>query len=375
MIIATMKYSKIIRKNVCLIFFILMIHHHGESQISILNAAVTEYNITPKGLLEVSVMNAQSDIEVVLEGKIYNAQNEVILDVTSNPFLLKKGMNSTAQSNISITSVIYASNDQANYIKTYHTLPSGKFKYCAFIRSFPNDLISDEYCNDLESELSSFLFLVSPPDKDVIETKYPVLIWTHSEPFSLNSPNEYYKMVVTDLNPDQSPESAINTNIPVYLKNFLTSHNVQYPVDAKELQPGKSYAWQVEKISNGNIVNKTEAWQFKLKAPDPVRENKYIVIKKTLDGTYYLAEGNKIFFRFDEGYGSNLLNYKILNEKMEAVTASETKSNKGVQIEMVKTGYNQFCINLNNYKMGKGIYTLEVTNEKNEVFKLKFSAE
>ncbi|MHB8400569.1 MAG: hypothetical protein ACYDCN_01005 [Bacteroidia bacterium] len=346
------------------------------AQISIVNASTTVYNITPKGLLEVNVMNFQNDLHVVLEGKILNTQNEPILDVISAPFILKKGMNVTAQMNLGVSSSIYSNSQAANYIKTSHTLPSGKYTYCAFIKSFPTDIVTDEYCETLEAEISSFLFLVSPPDKEEIETKYPVLIWTHSEPFSANNAVDYYRMIVTDLNPEQSAEAAVNTNVPIYMKNYLSSHNVLYPVDAKELQAGKKYAWQVQKLENGTIVNKTEAWEFKLKMPPPIKENKYATVKKTVDGTFYLAEGNKIFFRFDEGYGSNLLNYKIYNEKQEAVTEIKNKKGGGdIPIETVKTGYNQFCIDLNNYKIGKGIYLLEVTNEKSEVFKLKFSAE
>jgi len=359
--------------NIIFVLSLLMTFNKVFSQVSIINASTNNYNITPAGLLEVNVMNFQNDMQVVLEGKILTSQNEPILDVVSAPFMLKKGMNVTSQLSLHIVSAVYSSSEQSNYIKTSHTLPSGKYHYCAIIKSVPNDIVTDEYCQDIESEVSSFLFLVSPPDKDEIETKYPVLIWTHSEPFSLNNQSDYYRIIVTNLNPDQSPEAAVNVNVPIYMKNYLTSHSVLYPIDAKELELGKKYAWQVQKLYNGAIVNKTEAWEFRLKAPESVKENKYALVKKTLDATFYVAEGNKIFFRFDEGYGSNLLNYKIINEKQEVVTAS--KKSKGVNIESVKTGYNQFCINLNSYKIGKGIYILEVVNEKNETFKLKFTAE
>ncbi len=355
-----------------LFFFWILIPYSIKAQLSILNSGVSEFNITPKGLLEVSVMNPQHDVEVILEGKIFNSQNEVIMDVTSNPFLLKKGMNNTAQLNVSIASVNYSSNEQASYIKTSHILPSGKFRYCLFIKSLVLDITSDEYCNEFESELSTFLFLVFPPDKDEIETKNPLLIWTHSESFSLNSPTNYYKIVVTDLNPDQSPEAAINTNVPVYLKNFLTSHSVQYPVDAKELISGKNYAWQVQQISNGNIVNKTEAWQFKLKAPQAVNEIKFITVKKTLGGGYYMASNNKIFFRFDESYGTKDVHYKIFNEKREVVSVNNGKKN---ELKTTKIGYNEFEIDLKPFDLKSGMYTLEVTNDKKEVFLLKFLAE
>ncbi len=343
------------------------------AQVSILSANISSFNITPRNLLDVTILNHKTDVQVVLSAKILAANNEVLMSVTSAHFMLKTGMVDIAQQNVSVASVTYSNSNQATLLKTSHILPGGKYSYCASITAVD---VSDEYCQDMESESSAFLYLVFPPDKEEIETKYPVLTWTHSDPFITNSPADYYRIMVADLNVGQSPEAALNTNIPIYMKNNLTAHQVQYPIDAKELQTGKRYAWQVQKISNGTIINKTEAWEFKIKAPDPVKENKYAVMKKVLDGTLYMAEGNKIFFRFDENYGLKKLHYKILNEKQEAISAQQSSDKDDrVKIKDVKAGYNKFVIDLNEYKIPAGIYTLEVTNEKKEVYKLKFLVE
>ena len=345
----------------------------ANAQVTILSAAVSVYNITPRGLLDISVMNSKMDIQVVMEAKLLGAQNEILMDVVSDPFYLRAGLNNTVQMPLSVASVVYGVGERVNHLKTSHSLPSGKYAYCASIKAVD---IADEYCQDLESDNSSFLYLVFPPDKEFLETRYPVLTWTHSDAFSAGTQKDYYRMIVVDLNKEQSEEAAINTNVPVYMKNYLTTHQVQYPIDAKELISGKSYAWQVQKISNGVIVNKTEAWEFKIKAPDPVKENKYATVKKVLDGTVYKAEGQKIFFRFDEGYTGKKLNYRILNEKQEAVSAQQSESETGeIKMDAAKSGYNTFSIDLNEYKIPAGVYTLEIANDKKEVYKLKFVVE
>lgn len=339
------------------------------AQVTILNAGITPYNIVPRGMLDVSIMNPKSEVTVVLEAKLYGPQNELLLSVTSAPFTLRNGLNNTVQMPLVVASATYGSGDRVTQLKTSKSLPSGKYNYCASINAID---VADEYCQDLEAENSSFLFLVFPPDKEIIETKNPVLTWTHSEVFS-NNQKEFYRITVTELNKDQSPEAAINTNVPVYMKNFLGTHQVQYPVDAKELVPGKKYAWQVQKISNGAIANKTEAWEFKIKAPDPIKENKYATVKKVLDGTVYKAEGNKIFFRFDEGYTGTKLQYRILNDKQEPISAQQSEEKTGeVKFDEVKSGYNTFTIDLNDYKIPSGVYSLEVINDKKEIYKLKF---
>jgi len=359
------------QKRLYIVLFAL-ISIFGKAQVSILSAGITPYNITPRGMLDVSIMNPKSETTVVLEAKLLGPQNEVLLSVTSAPFTLKNGLNNTVQMPLSVATLNYGTGDRVTQLKTSKSLSSGKYNYCASINAVD---VADEYCQDLEAESSAFLFLVFPPDKETIETKHPVLTWTHSEGFS-NSQKDFYRIIVTELNPDQSPEAAINTNIPVYMKNLLTTHQVQYPVDAKDLVQGKKYAWQVQKISNGAIANKTEAWEFKIKAPDPIKENKYATLKKVLDGTLYKAEGNKIFFRFDEGYTGSKLTYRILNEKQEPITAQESDQQTGeISLPEVKSGYNTFTIDLNNYKIAAGVYTLEVVNEKREVYKLKFAVE
>jgi hypothetical protein len=362
--------------NIILTISCLFSFNKNFAQISILNASTNNYNITPAGLLELNIMNFQNDIQVIVEGKILTAQNEPILDVISTPFILKKGMNITSQIGLHIASAVYSASEQANYIKTSHTLPSGKYHYCAFIKSLPNDIVTDEYCQDIESDVSTFLFLVSPPDKEEIETKYPVLIWTHSEPFSLTNQSDYYRIIVADLFADQSPEAAINTNVPLYMKNYLTSHSILYPIDAKELEVGKKYAWQVQKLNNGTIVNKTEAWEFKLKAPETVRENKYAVLKKQLDADFYTVD-RYLYFTYDENYDPAVTKIQIIDSKRKAVdpkikndlNPNGTSSNP---INVNKMGDNRFSIDMNLLNVSKGYYTLEVTNSKNELYLLKF---
>jgi len=359
-------------RRLFLIFLFCTVSALINAQVNILSAAITPYNITPRGMLDVSILNPKSEVQVVMEAKIFGSNGEILLSVTSAPFTLKNGLNNTVSMPLSVASAQYAAGDRSTQLKTSKSLPSGKYSYCASINAVD---VADEYCTDLEADNSSFLFLVFPPDKDVIETKNPVLTWTHSEIFS-NNQKDFYRIIVVELNTDQSPEAAINTNIPVYMKNFLTTHQVQYPVDAKELIPGKKYAWQVQKISGGAIANKTEAWEFKVKAPDPVKENKYATVKKVLDGTVYKAEGNKIFFRFDEGYAGTRLHYRILNDKQEPITAQKSDEHSGeIKVNEVKSGYNTFTIDLNEYKIPAGVYALEVINDKKEVYKLKFVVE
>jgi hypothetical protein len=345
------------------------------SQVSIVNASINSYNITPRSLCEVSIMNTQQDVQVVLDAKVLNSAGEILLGVKSSPFYLHNGMNSTATMNIPISSMEYGGSNQANYIRTSHTLPSGKFNYCCTVSVLGGFEESDDYCVELESDLSSFLLLVNPADRDTVDTPYPNLIWNHSEPFSILASGEYYRMVVVELLPGQSPEAGINVNLPQFTKNFLTDHSVPYPFDAKGLVVNKRYGWQVQLVSNGIITNKSEAWEFCLRPPKEVKVNKYAALKKTLDGGFYTAESNKLFFKFDEQYASfNPVSCFILDSKRQLVKAKVLKDDgeKNATINLKSNGYNRFEINLDELDVSTGYYVLQIKNEKNETFLLKF---
>jgi hypothetical protein len=345
---------------------------NGYAQLSILNANVNSYNITPASLCQVSIMNGLTDMQVYLEADLMAADNTLLLKVTTNPFMLKKGLNNLGM-NVSVGSAQYGSDNISKHIGTFHTLPAGKYHYCCTIKIMSHVETGDQYCEDLESENNSFMTLVFPGDHDTIESPMPLLCWSHSDPFNITSGGEYYRMKVVELHEGQNAEAGLVANVPVYIKTNVGSHQVQYPYDAKPLLKGMRYGWEVEKVSNEVVVNKTEAWEFVVQ-PDRIEVgHKYAILKPTLDAGYYVALDNKVYFRIDEAYVSRALEYRILDAKNKEVSPPAHNENKTLpKAEMKATGYNRFCIDLEGYDLKEGYYTLEVNDSKSEKLLLKF---
>jgi hypothetical protein len=353
---------------------VLLICLQGFSQVSILNANVNSFNITPSSLLQVSMMNSFGGIQATLEADLLLNDNTSLMHVTSNPFILKRGM-STAGSNVSIASVQYGSNESSTHIKTFHTLPSGKYHYCCTLKVFSHDVSGDRYCEDVESENTAFLFLVFPADRDTIDSPMPLLTWSHSDPFNIASSGDYYRMTVVELKAGQSAEAGIMTNPPVYMKNSLSRHEVQYPYDAKPLEEGKRYGWQVEKISNEVIVNKTESWEFVLRPKTTTASLKYAVLKSSSGSGFYIVTGDKLYFTFTEEYKSEgKINCKIMDDERKVILPKmKNEKGPGIAADNLKvTGDNRYVMDLDAYGLKPGFYTLEVVNEKKQNFFLKF---
>jgi hypothetical protein len=345
--------------------------HPCYSQVSILNANVNSFNITPASLLQVSIMNTAGSMQATLETDLFSSDNTLLLKVISNPFNLNKGM-TQAGMNITIASAQYGTTAISTHIKTFHTLPSGKYHYCCTIKPLLHDQSGDQFCEDIESENNSFMTLVFPSDHDTIDSPMPLLAWSHSDPFNIVSPGEYYKMVVVELQAGQSAEAGLSVNVPVYMKTNLMTHQVQYPYDAKPLEIGKRYGWEVQKISNEVIVNRTEAWDFVIRPPLNEIAAKYAVLKGKLDAGYYTSVNGKVYFRFDESYSDGELEYKIFDSKNKVMHALAQNEGKALEKTSLKAvGYNGFCLDMNGYGAKEGYYTLEVSNSKSEKFLLK----
>jgi len=351
------------------------ISQESTAQLTIVNANVTPYNISPNGLCQLTIMNPSSQVTAVVEAQLLNAANNQLIKVVTTPVILKKGITSLRPYQYSFQSVVYSGSNQANYLKTHNKLPSGNYQYCARISVVNNSEDIDDYCQEIDATDQSFLYLVFPEDKEEIETKNPILMWMHSEPFNVLSQGEFFRMVVVELGAQQTPEAGIISNPPCYLKNYLSRHQAQYPFDAKTLEAGKRYGWQVQKISNGQVVATTEAWEFIMEKEELPTDHKYISLKRNLDGGYYRVQNDRIYFRFDERYQGNNLEVRIWDEKGTVIKPSVV--NEGMEMSEYEKnkGYNRYELDLLPYKLKKGFYLLKVKNEKHQLNQLKFKVE
>lgn len=355
----------------------LLLSLSASSQISVVSIQLQPFNITPESMMSAAIMNSSSEQQVETVSKLYNFNNELLLTVKSAPFNLKQGLNSSFDGFRKAATIEYTSGNQSNYIKTTHGLPSGTFRICVDLVLSKTTEVLDQFCDEVESEFNQYLYLVFPADKDTIESTTPLLSWTHSEPFSVLSQGEYYRMILTEIKDKQSAQEALDLNAPMMSKNYLTTHNLQYPYDAAQLQEGKKYSWQVQKLVNGVVTNKTEAWEFFYRKRPEDKEVKYVALQRTVGAGFYTAYNAKIYFRFSEEYNSSgnimasikaddgsKVSVNIVKDEQKASSASDAN------IKMI--GDNRFVLDLNKENIKPGYYIFEVRNEKKDTYYLKF---
>jgi len=325
-------------------------------------------------MFNVTVVNSSpNSMEATLQVSLFNSGNEMICSGKTFPFKLQPGINNISSDKIRIADFMYGNSTQAGYVKTSHTLPSGDFKYCASLLAVSESESPFEFCKDLESFSISYLHLISPSDEEIIATQYPVLIWTHSEPFSSLSSGEFFRIIVTEMEQGQKPDAAVIANRPIFFKEYIKTHSIPYSPDAPELVPQKRYAWQVQKISNGVIVDKSEAWEFSLQPPPPPDTHQYYLLASQPQG-YGEPIDNMLYFSFAEQYSGGSPECLIYDAKGKIMTprAKKDDNESGKSDEAKKLGDNRFAIDLTDLHLKKGFYTLESINAKREKLILNF---
>jgi hypothetical protein len=89
-----------------------------------------------------------------------------------------------------------------------------------------------------------------------------------------------------------------------------------YPAIAKELEQGKTYAWQVTAYKEQTILNRSEIWTFKVqckenkKKPLVIPDDGYRDIEDLVKGNYYVAVAY-LKFALINPYQERPLKYEI----------------------------------------------------------------
>jgi hypothetical protein len=98
--------------------------------------------------------------------------------------------------------------------------------------------------------------------------------------------------------------------------------------------------------------------------------NSYAVLKRMLDGGYYQIQNSKLYFTLDGEYNNGNLKYKIYDYKRA------TRPSTAPPTQSLTYGDNRYFIDLTTIGFSStdngSYFTLEVMNEKNEMFFLKF---
>ena len=198
-------------------------------------------------LASLEIMNSSDKPDVIIvHGKAYQEGNLVFqgnsgrllveaddmiqIDPTDFPDWITESVNQNLKDKISRTGM----------------LPEGDYEACAEVVNLWGDILITNICAYFTISHPEPPELIYPVDHEMVFDPYPIFQWIPPQvPPTQNLVNVFRLVELLD---GQLPEIAIEANYPHYENFNVFDSNLEYPLDGLNLEPGKSYVWQVQAL-------------------------------------------------------------------------------------------------------------------------------
>ncbi len=206
-----------------------------------------------------------------------------------------------------------------------------------------------------------------PAHKSVVETTNPQFSWLPPAPLKAFSDLQY-EFLLTEVHNGQTPESAIQQNIPVYRATRLKKNFLNYPAFAVQLDTARQYAWTVLARNQDVFSGQAEVWSFRFKGKEQQARDKgvYVRLKRDPDGAVVdCSQSIRV------GYDNETADTTALCEVLDPERGNKPVFSRTMPIHR---GSNQIEIPLDRngkWEYGK-IYLFSLRNSRGENWQLKF---
>jgi hypothetical protein len=205
---------------------------------------------------------------VYLYAEITESRKGILFHCNTNEFQLPPGKTRIKSRDIkSLRDEWYLEEDK-NFILRTSSVPAGNYTVCLYLRGTEVGLpqqLADQCINVLVRPASPPR-LISPKAGKMPEIKRPVFTWTKPAPLSA-AERVVYKFKIVEIYKGQTKEEAMRANPAWYEEDRINRTTFQYPLRARELDPDRRYAWQVQAFDEGGFplgTNKgmSEIWEL-----------------------------------------------------------------------------------------------------------------
>lgn len=263
-------YNRLLCLLVCMLF---LVGARGQLSVSLQDL--------PGGIVQKSqlwnialIYSSNVPVNVTIGMSLTDANtSQVVMTAFTRPMLVSKGVRQLKMQDIAPIDYNYfsAAFNTSNLPDAF--IPIGAYRACfTFYTGKSNESVLAEDCMVFEVQPLSPPLLNIPSDSAGIETPYPQFNWLPPAPMTLFT-NLNYDLLVTEVQVGQTPETAIQENLPVYTALHLTSMVNNYPASNKSLDTGKLYAWRIIAKNFETVAAQSEVWTFHVKKKETISIN------------------------------------------------------------------------------------------------------
>jgi hypothetical protein len=235
-----------------------------------------QYNIIPlvvspiylkAQLWNLTVSNTGVPIQARIQLNLVDLQNhQSVLTAASAPFQVPKGASMVQMQMLEPITYSYSSPMVVDRTPN-GPLPAGQYQVCyqLLTTTEAGQGVVAEDCDEVAVEPLTPPLLTMPEDDSVVTTPQPNFTWMPPTPLNMFS-NLTYVVLISEVNEGQSLTDAIQKNLPLQQAQELQQPFLNYPLTGPQLEPGKTYAWQVVAMDGATYAAKSDVWSFRTPA-------------------------------------------------------------------------------------------------------------
>lgn len=325
----------------------------------VVNVNTSDYALETKDQWMISVINnAPGNYACFLNATVTTPGEGIIGRGTSRSFKLasfeQKHFNRNSKDLLDSSNVSYSKYYRDALVQTGE-LPSRSYTVCVELLTVKGELLT-KTCTDVKTQKYQPPVNIFPFNGDTLEAGPVSFQWLASQP---SSPGFRYTLRIVELFNKQTAVSAFSTNPAVYSESGLAGVFFQYPVKARKLEEGKTYAWQIE-AQTGTLVLRSEPTVFSVK---PSKKDVHTPDKKTSVYRQYIDLRSRDIPRLHIVYDSI---YVLIENKYQAHQTSFSLADEQQQILnkgefLLNAGLNKISIPLGKIKPDqKSLYYLKL---------------
>lgn len=355
-------------------------------QIQITIIPGSEYTMARRDEWKVVVYNTGNQpIDVFFRGLATEAQKGKVYEALSQVRQIAPGtstFNTQYYVGLDPFKTIYEDADLREYAIRTNGLPAGDYEICITAYAAADSSELGTNCYSFSADYFTPPILISPENNDTVREDYPFFTWL--PPVPNNGQAFTYTLSLYELQNIQSVISSVQNNPAYYERKGITMPVVQYSINARNLRPGKRYAWKVSAEVGNQTVATSEVWSFVFmkdqftltgldtlakkkeeKKNNPVSGIPYMELKPTTGNTYSVVNNGTLSFQYKNNFELKQIGYRLLDAQMQSVQT---------EVLDVNYGLNYFCLDLKgNGKLIKGrFYELQVTDPRGNILKARF---
>lgn len=229
-----------------LIFILWLINYSisGFGQITIIQPPIPPVQFSLSNLWNIEVVNlTNNELKGYFDLRLTSQNGGQILLAQSNDVVIGRGNTNFNSFTISEKNRIYFNNPVSNKARQTNLLSFGNFELCVQFIEAGQELASN--CQVFSFFPTNPPIGISPVLCEEISGFYPNFIWQEPSPL-LEAYQFVYSIKIVEVLKGQTPQAAIQSNIPIHQKENISQTFYQYPADAFPLDSNKKYAWQVK---------------------------------------------------------------------------------------------------------------------------------